>query len=189
MRRLSNWLHSASKGWVALLGLVVFLLFTALVLPAQSSRAEAQSESAGSPDTSFWYSPDDLYRMAEAYGRQGRQAYIQARFTFDIAWPLVYTFFLVTNISWLFSRVYAPDSRWQIANLTPLLAMLLDLLENISTSLVMVRYPQPSPFIAWLAPLFTASKWAFVSLSFLLLILGLAQALWNLIRKREKTPA
>ena len=74
---------------VALLALVVFLLFTALVLPAQSAQAEAQFAGVGSPDTSFWYTPDDLYRMAEAYGAQGRPAYNRARFTFDIAWPLV----------------------------------------------------------------------------------------------------
>lgn len=187
MKRLSDWLRRFSKGWVALLALVIFILFTALVLPAQSSQADAQSGAAGSPDLSLWYSPADLYRMAEAYGEQGRQAYIRARFTFDVAWPLVYTFFLVTNISWLYDKIYTPDSRWQLANLSPLLTMLLDFLENLSTSLVMARYPQPSPLIAWLAPFFTAFKWTFVGLSFLLLILGLVQALWKLMRKREKT--
>jgi len=100
-----------STGWVALAALVIFLLFTALVLPQQATKAAQKTGSADSPDTSFFYAPDDLYRMAEAYGESGRQAYIRARFTFDLAWPLVYTLFLATAMSWALGRAFAPDSR------------------------------------------------------------------------------
>jgi hypothetical protein len=169
---------------MALAGLVIFVLFTALVLPGQSSQAEAVSGGAGSPDMSFFYSPDELYKMAEAYGEQGRPAYIRARFTFDLIWPLVYGFFLCTAISWVFARGFPPDSRWRWANLPPILGMLFDYLENISTSLVMFRYPLPTPVVAWLAPFFTAVKWIFVSGSFLLLAFGVVIAIWRAVQKR-----
>ena len=71
MRKLSNWLYRVSTGWVALIGLVIFLLFTALVLPEQSAQAELVSGEVGSPDMSFFYSLQDIYEMAEAYGEQG----------------------------------------------------------------------------------------------------------------------
>ena len=104
LRDLSEWLERISSRWVVLIALVIFLLFTALVLPRQASSAASTAGDAGSPDMSFFYSPRDLYGMAEAYGSQGRVDYVRARFTFDLIWPLVYTFFLATAISWVNRR-------------------------------------------------------------------------------------
>jgi hypothetical protein len=182
-RRLSDWLRGVSTRWVALAALAVFLLFTALVLPRQSHRAAAASKGAGSPDTSFFYSASDLYRMAEAYGPEGRAAYVHTRATFDVAFPLVYTFFLVTAISWVFVRAFPPESRWQRANLAPLIGALFDLLENAAASLVMARYPAPTPVAAALAPAFTLLKWVFVIGSFALLFAGIAVAVWRGARR------
>jgi hypothetical protein len=182
-RRLSDWLRRVSTGWVALAALAIFLLFTALVLPRQSRLAEAVSKGAGSPDTSFFYSAGELYRMAKAYGPAGRAAYVRARATFDVAFPLVYTFFLVTAISWTFDRAFAPDSRWQRANLAPLIGALFDLLENTAASLVMARYPAPTDIAAILAPAFTLLKWVFVTGSFALLFAGIVVAVWRRTRK------
>ena len=114
--------------------------------------------------------------MAEAYGEAGRQAYIHARFTFDVAWPLVYTFFLVTAMSWLFQRGFPPESPWQLANLVPLLAALFDFLENMTTSWVMARFPEPAPLAGILASLATPLKWTLVGGSVLLLFVGIAAA-------------
>jgi hypothetical protein len=184
-RKLSDWLRRVSNGWVALSALVIFLLFSALVLPRQAATAEQETGGAGSPDMSFIYSPGDLYRMAEAYGEQGRQAYVRARFTFDLVFPLVYTLFLVTAISWVNARAFAPDSLWQHANLAPLLGALFDYAENVCTSLVMLRYPAQTPVIDVLAPLFTVVKWVFVTGSFLLLFVGVVAAVWGWIRRRS----
>ena len=125
--------------------------------------------------------------MAEAYGEQGRSAYILARFTFDVIWPIVYTLFLATSISWLFVRGFPQESRWRLANLAPVLGMFFDYLENLSTSWVMFSYPLTSPVVAWLAPFFTATKWIFVNGSFVLLIIGLIAALWHAKKSRRKS--
>ena len=178
-KHISDWLCRVATGRVALAALLVFLLFTALVLPRQATQVERETGSADSPDTSFFYSASDLYRMAESYGQQGRQAYVRARFTFDLVWPLVYTLFLATAISWVFGRAFAPDSRWQRANLTPLLGALLDYLENLSTSLVMLRYPDQTPVVDALAPVFTALKWGVLGASFLLLFGGVVVVVWR----------
>lgn len=157
---------------VTLACLVIFILFTALVLPGQTQSADEYSGESSSPDLSFFYSRDYVYELAGEYGETGRQAYVQARYTFDIAWPLVYTLFLATSISWTLSRSLPGGSRWLLVNITPLAAMLLDLLENLSTSLVMLAYPDQVPLAAWLAPLFTLFKWIFVGASFITLVAG-----------------
>ena len=181
--RVSGWLHKISNGWVALAGMVVFLLFTALVLPAQTAREDTEIGEVGSPDLSFIYSAADLYAMAEGYGEAGRSEYVRVRFTFDLVWPLVYTFFLVTSISWVYARAFRTQSKWQLANLAPVLGMLFDYLENIATSLVMWRYPIQTPVVDWLAGVLTGLKWILISVSFILLLIGTGIAIWEWIKK------
>jgi hypothetical protein len=183
-KRLSDWFRRLSRGWVALAGLLLFILFAALVLPRQSASARATAGGAGSPDTSFTYSAEDLYNFAEAYGEQGRQAYVRARYTFDAVFPLVYAFFLTTSIAWIYSRAFSTESRWQRLNLVPLLGLTFDYLENLSTSLVMLRYPQPTPVVDALAPVFTTLKWVFVGGSFVLLVLGVAVGLGRRLTRK-----
>lgn len=170
MKTISDWLFEKSRGWLVLCALLIFLLFGFFVLPGQSAAAQAYSAERGTPDISFFYRPDDLIGMAESYGADGRQAYVQARFTFDLVFPLVFTFFLVSANSWLLKRGLPPASSWRRLNLIPLGGMLADYLENISAALVIGRYPQPAPLFTTLAPVFTLLKWLLVGASFLLLI-------------------
>ncbi len=149
---------------------IIFVVFTAVVLPMQSELAASTSGDAGSPDTSLFYSADDLYEMAETYGEVGRSAYIRARFTFDIVWPLVYTLFLATTISWSFRKAFAPSSWLRKLNLAPLITALFDYLENITAALVLYRYPLQTPVVDSLAGIFTLLKWTFISASFIFVV-------------------
>jgi hypothetical protein len=180
---VSDGLHRVSMGWVTLLALVVFVLFTALVLPSESASS-ADAEGVGSPDTSFFYTPTELYRMAEAYGPEGRSAYVRARATFDVIWPVVYTAFLATALSWLTRRGFATGSLWQRAHLAPVLGLLFDYLEGIAASIVMLRYPERTAVIHSLAPLFTMAKWLCVGGSFVLLVLVAVVALIRIAERR-----
>ena len=177
--RIGRW----STGRIAFAALAVFVAFTGTVLPAQAARARAIFGSAGSPDTSFLYTAADLYRMAEAYGDAGRAAYIHARFTFDVIWPLVYTLFLVTAISWLFRKALPAESRWQRLNLLPFLGMGFDFLENVGASLVMARYPAQTPVVDSLTPVFTLVKWVGVNGSFAVVVAGVVIVAWQRVRR------
>jgi hypothetical protein len=172
MKTLSQWIYRKSTKWVAQASLILFVAFSALVLPDQSATAAFYSAEVGSPDTSLFYSGSDLYRMAEAYGVEGRQAYVRARFTFDLVFPLIYGLFLTTCISWLLNRSLPAGNSWRRLNLTPLAGVLFDFLENISAAQVIGRYPLETPLLATLAPVFTLVKWFFVGSSFALLFVG-----------------
>jgi len=188
LARISDWLHRNVNGRIALFGLAVFLLFSALVLPGQSAQTATYSGDSGSPDTSLLYSTEDLYRMAETYGEQGRPSYVRSRLTFDLAFPLVFTLFLTTAITWLTAKGFPTGSPrlWRRANLVPLLGGLFDYLENGSTALVMARYPQRTAVVALLAPDFTLLKWLFVAGSFLLLLGAAVVALWRWGRRGKR---
>lgn len=168
--RFSEHLIRFSKGWLTLVALVIFLVFTALVLPGQAAGSAERTGGARQPDTSLFYTSAELYGMAEAYGPDGRQAYIQARFTFDVVWPLVYGLFLVTAIGWLASRAFQPGSPWRLLTLAPVLGVLFDYLENLATSLVLARYPTQTPVVDLLAGPLTLVKWLFVGGSCMVLV-------------------
>ncbi|MBA3468954.1 MAG: hypothetical protein H0T53_04855 [Herpetosiphonaceae bacterium] len=185
IKNLADWLERRSTGWLVLLTLAIFAGFIALVLPQQAALAQRYTRGVGSPDSSFWYSSADLYHFAEAYGAAGRQAYVRARFTFDVAWPLVYTAFLASAISWLYQRAFPAGSPWRYASLAPLLGLGFDFLENSAAALVMARYPQPTPVVAQLAPVFTLIKWVFVNGSFALLLIGMLVGGWRWVQSRR----
>ena len=186
MKKLSDWINKISSGWVTLICLVIFLLFTAFVLPSQAGGADVYSGEIGSPDTSFYYSADDLYQFAEAYGPQGRRAYIQARVTFDVVWPIVYMVFLVTAISWAYKKAGREGEFWMRLNLLPVFGLLFDYLENGATSIVMARYPDFTPILPHLAGFLTAIKWIFVGGSFAVLVLGLGMAGWRWVKLKVR---
>ena len=186
MGTISKKLHKLSTGWITTTAVAIFLIFLVWVLPQQAETAARNTGSDQSPDTLLHYTVNDLYRMAEAFGDTGRAAYIRARFTFDLIFPLVYTAFLTTTISWSLQRVQREESFWGLANLAPVLGMVFDYLENITASLVMSRYPDKTPVIDNLAPIFTLLKWIFIYGSFILLLAGIVWVIWLWAASRIK---
>lgn len=183
LKKSSDWLQRISCTWLFLASLALMTLFMIFVLPAQAQKATGEIGSDRSPDTSFSYTAEDLYQMAEEYGAAGRQAYIRARWTFDLIFPLVYTVFLTVGISWFSQRIIGWHEAWKLANLFPLLGGIFDLLENTATSLAMSLYPTKVQIVLLSASLFTPVKWILVSLSFIpYFVLGAA---WLIQRIRS----
>lgn len=162
-----------STGWIALLGFAVFVVFSVLVLPVESAKVDAYAQGLGGPDTSFFYSGETLLKMAEAYGEEGRAAFLKARWGFDLAFPLIFTFFFITSISFVFKKGLAGSHQLSLVNLIPLLGFVFDLAENTATSVVMAAYPQIGTWGQFLAPVFTPIKWIFVSICMVLLLIRL----------------
>jgi hypothetical protein len=173
LKKLSAFFYRVSIGWVALLGLAVFVVFSVLVLPVESARVDTYDQGLGSPDTSFFYNGKTMLQMAEAYGEAGRAAFLTARWGFDLAFPLIFSFFFLTSISFLFKKGLGGSFNLPMVNLIPLLGLIFDLAENTATSVVMSAYPLRNTWGQFLAPIFTPLKWIFVIISTLLLLIGL----------------
>jgi hypothetical protein len=181
---VSQRIHSISRWWIVAIATAVFAVFIGVVLPSQAAIAEEETGAGPSPDSSFFYTPADLYEMAESYGEAGRAAYIRARFTFDLVWPLAYLFFLATTLSLLLRHAFRSPSRMQTANLLPLFGALFDYLENIGAALVMARYPQTTIIVDLLTPIFTMLKWVAIGGSFALLLVAAILAVWRRLSGR-----
>jgi hypothetical protein len=173
LETISAWFYRQVRGWHVILVSVLFIGFTATALPSQSAKAEEYSAGAGSPDLSILYSAEDLYWFADNYGLDGRALYIRSRYTFDIVWPVIYTVFLSISMSWFFRGLIKSRSWIGRSNLLPWVAGGFDLLENLSISFVMYRYPLQTPVFDHLAPIFTLAKWITLGISFILLGYGI----------------
>ncbi len=159
-----------------------FILFVSFVLPWFSAYSTKMIGDLDSPDSSFFYTAKELYAMAESYGENGRITYILLRWSFDVVWPVVYTTFLVLWTMKLAS--YIKECYWvEFLYLLPVIAMVLDFIENIGATIVMVRYPSLSGVIAVLTPMATMFKWVTISASFGLIIILVLILAYQKLRK------
>ncbi len=186
LNNLSRWFTKKTTLLVFIVALLIFTGFIVFVLPAVSVATKEITGTSLSPDTSLFYRVEKLYQIAEVYGEEGRQYYINSRFTFDVVWPVVYGFFLISALSLTFKKPIAGKS-FYIFNLLPLFGMVFDFLENIMVSYLMFRYPQTT-FVAYLAPYCTLMKWLMIYLAFVLLIIGVSIKVFQIVKTRVLRP-
>ena len=167
LKKISEKIHLISQGWVTVLSIMIMVLFMIIVLPNQSEKSRTETGTSRSPDTSFFYTPEELYQMADDYGQEGRKAYIRSRWTFDLVFPLVYVFFLAVGISWFYRFSTHWNPFWKFGNLLPVLGGVFDYLENGAATLVMYIYPTRLAGLSQLTVFFTITKWGLIFLSFL----------------------
>ena len=162
-----------------LISFIIFLGFMIFVLPNESNKSTALGLTE-SPDTSLFYTSEELYQLAERYQEDGRQFYIEQRFTFDLVWPIAYGLFLMFTLAYL--EKTSPSKWLKKAYSLPLVAVIIDYMENIMTATVMYRYPNPTFLISDLAGFATLFKWITLSVSFgLLMVISM---LW-ILQKRK----
>jgi hypothetical protein len=184
MKTLSKFFYKISNSWVVIGAFILFILFCAVMLPQFSQKMSLYSKGVGVPDLKLFYSGTDLYSMADTYSEAGRQSFIDIRWTIDLAFPLIYSFFFITSISWFLRRLIPVSSIWRWLNLIPLVAFVFDICENTATSLVMIRFPLHNFIAQSLAPVFTPLKWLGVLASVFVLIFAVTKYFMN--RKNAK---
>lgn len=169
MQRLKTYLYHHVTGKIAMVATVIFLLFTAIVLPVVATLSTDVIGVSESIDTNFQFNLDHIYSIVDSYGANGRRTYIILRWTFDVIFPFVYTGFLVSITAYFAKKV---DCKYNEKVLyIALLAMGFDFLENIFATILMSIYPTTFHIIVYL--LITASilKWTILGLAFLVPIL------------------
>jgi len=127
----------------------------------------------GTIDLSFFPLPDQVYNMAEVYGEDGRHEYIVTRVSLDIVWPLAYTFFVVSVITFCFRHVHGSDSRLVHFNLSALSVLVFDFIENGLAAIVMSAYPDRLDGIVYIMATATATKWIMMGIASLAMLYGI----------------
>jgi len=177
MKILSK-IYTKANGPLTLVSLVIFGLFMALVLPYVAGLTEQFGDG---PDTMLQFNLCPYYNAREDYGIEGRNLYITLRWTFDIIWPLVYTFFYVMTIGYIGKKVnYKLGAKLLFV---PLLAIVFDLLENTFATIFMASYPNDIHWAVHLLIISSTAKWIFVGLSFVVILYLVIKWVVKLIAK------
>lgn len=171
-------MNEEKKSWIVIASItILFAIFIVVVLPKVSVYSSDKIGVSEAPDTSFLYTSDDLYHIAELYGEDGRRTYIKLRWTFDLVWPIVYTAFLAVWI-WKLSFYLMIKKYYYI----PIVAMIFDYLENLGTTIVFFSYPNKLYLVASVTPWLSLLKWLILGLAFLIWFVLLMVAAYKVLR-------
>lgn len=155
------------NGKLVLITFTIFLIAIFILLPMMQNDIINNTGSAITPDTSFFYTANDLDVIANSYSSLGIGAYVRTRFTYDLAWPIIYTIFMLASIR-LFSRGYSKRTR-RIVTLMPIGAFIFDILENTLCSVFMLTYSKKYMPVAMMASYASMIKWTFVFITLTLI--------------------
>jgi len=100
-------------------------------------------------DTRFFYSPADVYRLFDAFGPIGRQAYLTEIWTLDVGVPLLFSFFLWALLG---------RGTFRKFRFVAFAAGGMDYLENILISCLLTHYPAHLDSLVWTAACATLTK-------------------------------
>jgi hypothetical protein len=135
------------------------LLYFPLSVPYMKDLA------AGAPllDMRPGYTPETAYHLFDVLGQTGRGAYLKLLWTIDLLLPVLFGVFLSSAIRRGAFRA------WQSV---PLLAAACDYAENITITILLLRYPVHEPAFAQLASIFTVTKLVLYASGLLLAVGG-----------------
>ena len=126
-------------------------------------------------DTYFAFNHEDIARIIEAIGDNGRSAYITAMYTIDFVFPIIYTSLSLGVMHKLHTS--------ELLYLLPIALFTTDIVQNIQTAIIMTYSSANDIYIEQivLASFTNQLKW---SLAFLMISTIIILTLKNLIFKR-----
>ena len=178
LTRFSEYIQSRASGRRIVILFVGMMAFILLTLPI----AEEASAGIEGLDSRGFYSLAEAHSTVASYSPAGRDSLRVFYLTVDVINPLLYASFFALLISWVFQRAFPMESRLQRMNLLPVAAIFFDLLENSSVVRLFSAYPAQPDSIARLAQIGSAGKFSLVSLSALLILVGLLTLGWKRLR-------
>jgi hypothetical protein len=145
-----------------------FLAENLLYFPLSVPYMKQLAAGASLLDMRPGYTPGDVYQLFDVLGHAGRAAYLRMLWTIDLVLPALFGLFFSSAVRRGAFRA------WQSI---PLLAAASDYAENITISILLLRYPMHEPSFAQLASVFTIAKLVLYASGLLLAIGGLWRGL------------
>lgn len=155
--KLLQKIYNKSNLKLLIISMVLFGLSMAIALPYFASLTAPYGDG---PDTMLVFNLCPYYTARNNYGIEGVKLYVTLRWTFDLIWPIVYTFFYFMTISYLGKRV--EDKIGYLWLLVPVLGVVFDLLENTFATIFMASYPNTINWAVHLLIISSTIKWIFV---------------------------
>lgn len=176
MKKLTNFLSSML--FPALIALVAFVAIASFTW--KLAFVEPVPEYAAF-DTNFYYSTEAVQEKYAWYNETQRHLYVRNAFTFDLAFPVLYVFLLLTAMAFFIKR-FKNSSKLPLLYCIPLLTGISDVAENSVVSWIMLTGVTPIKSV--LASSFTLSKWILLYLSIGTIGMLFATYIYKTLRER-----
>lgn len=142
----------------------VFVFVMVVILPTVASNASLNGLNE-SIDTNFSFDPSLIYSILDNYGSAGRAYYVLQRWSFDLVWPIIYGVPLYLTLNRLITR----SNKWiSIMILSPLIAVLLDYVENIIFTILALAFPLQMEWLTVIGVSVSLLKWVLLSFAMIL---------------------
>jgi hypothetical protein len=163
MKRMTPplFLINIASGKNVLLLFVLFMSFTAGIMPALEADIKVLSGGTGVIDLEFFYTPEKAKAMLDAYGQEGIRLYLVAQWTVDFIFPIIGFLLFATTL------IYTGASRWFWLAFVMMAA---DWTENVFVTIMLIQHPDFHPLAAILGCVFTVSKWLLIAIMNLLVL-------------------
>jgi len=182
---LVRWLRGPAAAWSTAGAFLLFIAGSALLLGLGPYAQVAQRLGGLQPlEERFGYSPAEVHALLELL-RDGGRDLLRRALWLDLLYPLLFAPALALGIAVPFSRILKGERLPLWLATPPLLAALCDWLEDGLLLTLLATFPHEEARLVGFAAVVTATKLVLVSVSFLLVPLGLLLALGKwLLRSR-----
>jgi len=183
MKKLIAYLQSVATG-KAVLGffipaMSIYSIMLLYTIPQVTQYApEMQLLDLSPTGYSFTYALE----LFHALGVKGRDLYLYQQLPMDFIYPGLFAVSGCLLLSWLFTKSLKEDSRMFYLCFVPVVAGMLDYIENICIALMLTAYPDVAEVYVNLASFVTILKSGFTTAFFVILMTGF---ILFLKRKRE----
>ncbi len=118
------------------------------------------------------YDMDYVNKFFIALGEKGRSIYLYQQIAIDMLYPFAYGGFLCFSLAWILKngKNYLTNNGFLIC-LLPVIGIFLDLVENTSNAILLLKYPNISSFQVSFSCSMTYLKYLFLGFSVLMLVL------------------
>ncbi len=184
--RVSRFFYTKSNLLTALIATAIFLGYLVFVLTAQGKTFAVANSTVKSLGTSLGFGQTEILAFLSERSHQMISAYINFNQVWDTLFGLIYGVMYVLWVSVLFK---SHSQRVGILNLLPFGQVVFDWLENASLAALSNQYLADgtiSSSTALLASTFSATKWVFSLLVYVVILVGIVIRVAGALKRRNQ---
>lgn len=176
LSRLIDFLETRASLRIVVILMMVIIPINALLYPLINQEI-AKESGLGRVDNLFFFTPNLLFERVQAYGPDGRQAYLFSITAMDFLYPILYALLFSFILTLVLRAGFSPEKPLRGMQLFPFGMLVFNYLENIAIAVILLLYPAQPILLAWIASAATTLKWCFSIFSAFALLIGIGRLL------------
>ena len=174
-----SWLYNKAKKLAQVKWIIVFLVLFIIsynLINGQLIGVKKLTEITGGTsilDLQPYYTPQQAYEILQQQGEAGRLFYRDLLIYQDFIFPLIYTFFWLSLLTFLSSKWLKSIKLLHLVTLIPIIGGVSDYTENILILKMLSAYPQKLLNVAYICNIFNIIKYMSMIITMLIIFISI----------------